>query len=117
MNRKDRLSSTGLKNGSRRHFLQTGGKAAAGSLLATMAVPHVHAAEDNTIRLALIGCGGRGSGAAVNSGQIITWDQVMKSDFQWCPYIDRMTPDSPPPVQADERGHYPVPVPGVWKEV
>jgi hypothetical protein len=22
-----------------------------------------------------------------------------------------------PPVQADERGHYPVPIPGVWKEV
>ena len=55
--------------------------------------------------------------AAVNSGQIITWDQVMKSDFQWCPYIDRMTPDSPPPVQADARGYYPTPVPGVWKEV
>ena len=26
-------------------------------------IPRVHAAEDNTIRLALIGCGGRGSGA------------------------------------------------------
>jgi predicted dehydrogenase len=55
--------------------------------------------------------------AAVNSGQIITWDQVMKSDFQWCPYIDSMTPESPPPVQADERGHYHVPIPGIWKEV
>jgi len=55
--------------------------------------------------------------AAVNSGQIITWDQMMKSDFQWCPYISTMTPDSPPPVQADERGYYPVPIPGVWKEV
>jgi len=55
--------------------------------------------------------------AAVNSGQIITWDQVMNSDFQWCPYISTMTPDSPPPVQADDRGYYPVPVPGVWKEV
>ena len=32
-----------------------------------MAVPHVHAAEDNTIRLALIGCGGRGSGAVANA--------------------------------------------------
>lgn len=55
--------------------------------------------------------------AAVNSGQIITWDQVMKSDFQWCPYISTMTPDSPPPVQADANGRYPVPIPGVWKEV
>lgn len=32
-----------------------------------MAVPKVHAAEDNTIRLALIGCGGRGRGAAANA--------------------------------------------------
>jgi len=35
--------------------------------LAGVAIPHVHAGEDNTIRLALIGCGGRGSGAAANA--------------------------------------------------
>ncbi len=40
---------------------------AAASALANVAVPLVHAAEDNTIRVALIGCGGRGSGAAVNA--------------------------------------------------
>lgn len=39
----------------------------AGTALAGVAIPHVHAAEDNTIRLALIGCGGRGSGAVVNA--------------------------------------------------
>ncbi len=54
--------------------------------------------------------------AAVNSGQIVTWDEVMNSNFQWCPYISTMTEDSPPPVQADANGFYPVPVPGVWKE-
>ncbi len=32
-----------------------------------MAVPRVHAAEDNTIQVALIGCGGRGTGAAANA--------------------------------------------------
>ena len=36
---------------------------AAGAALAGLAAPRVHAAENNTIRLALIGCGGRGSGA------------------------------------------------------
>jgi predicted dehydrogenase len=36
----------------------------AASAFAGMTVPFVHAAEDNTIRLALIGCGGRGTGAA-----------------------------------------------------
>ena len=37
------------------------------SALAGAVVPHVHAAENNTIRLALIGCGGRGSGAVANA--------------------------------------------------
>jgi len=49
---------------SRRDFLKG---AAAAAALAGVAIPRVHAAEDNTIRLALIGCGGRGSGAAANA--------------------------------------------------
>ncbi|HQL24916.1 MAG TPA: hypothetical protein PKY95_10910, partial [candidate division Zixibacteria bacterium] len=49
---------------SRREFLAQSGKAVAVSALAGVSLPAVHAAEDNTIRLALIGCGGRGSGAA-----------------------------------------------------
>jgi predicted dehydrogenase len=52
---------------SRREFLASSGKVVAGSMLAGLALPHVHAAEDNTIRLALIGCGGRGTGAAGNA--------------------------------------------------
>ena len=48
---------------SRREFLKWSGKLGLGSALAGVAIPAVHAAEDNTIRLALIGCGGRGSGA------------------------------------------------------
>ncbi len=56
------------KNGSsRRDFLKTTGQAAAASALAGVAIPSVHAGEDNTIRVALIGCGGRGAGAAVNA--------------------------------------------------
>jgi hypothetical protein len=53
---------------SRREFLQnTGRTAAASALVAGLAVPRVHAAEDNTIQVALIGCGGRGTGAASNA--------------------------------------------------
>jgi len=48
---------------SRREILKWGAAAAAGTALAGARVPRVHAAEDNTIRLALIGCGGRGRGA------------------------------------------------------
>ncbi len=49
---------------SRREFLQRSGAAAAGATLLSLA-PAVHAAEDNTIRLALLGCGGRGTGAVI----------------------------------------------------
>jgi predicted dehydrogenase len=52
---------------SRRDFIRTTGQVAAASALAGIALPRVHAAEDNTIRLALIGCGGRGSGAVANA--------------------------------------------------
>jgi len=54
-------------NASRRDFLRTTGQVATVSALAGVAVPMVHAAEDNTIRVALVGCGGRGTGAAGNA--------------------------------------------------
>src|SRR6185369_7003193 len=52
---------------SRRTFLKNTGTFAAASALAGVAIPHVHAAENNTIQIALIGCGGRGGGAADNA--------------------------------------------------
>src|SRR4051812_5352354 len=54
-------------NTSRREFLKDAGRMAAASALAGTALPFVHAAEDNTIQVALIGCGGRGTGAAENA--------------------------------------------------
>jgi predicted dehydrogenase len=49
---------------SRRSFL----KASAASAVAAAALQNVaYAAEDNTIRLALVGCGGRGTGAVGNA--------------------------------------------------
>jgi predicted dehydrogenase len=52
---------------SRRDFLKNTGRVAAATALVAGATPHVHAAEDNTIQVALIGCGGRGTGAADNA--------------------------------------------------
>lgn len=49
---------------SRRQFLKTSGQIAAASALVGMATPAVHAAGSDEIRVALIGCGGRGTGAA-----------------------------------------------------
>lgn len=53
----------------RREFIKGSARLAAASALAGVAIPHVHAGEDNTIRLALIGCGGRGCGAVANALQ------------------------------------------------
>jgi hypothetical protein len=48
----------------RRQFIKT---AAAASALAGVNIPFVHAAEDNTTQVVLVGCGGRGTGAAANA--------------------------------------------------
>src|SRR5512137_749407 len=52
---------------SRREFLKTSGRLAAATALAGVAIPHVHAAGGDTLQVALIGCGGRGTGAAANA--------------------------------------------------
>jgi myo-inositol 2-dehydrogenase / D-chiro-inositol 1-dehydrogenase len=52
---------------SRRGFLQTSGKVMAGAALASAVVRPGYAAEANTIKVALIGCGGRGGGAAAQA--------------------------------------------------
>ena len=52
---------------SRREFLKHTGRIAATSALAAGIVPRAYAGEHNLIRLALVGCGGRGSGAAANA--------------------------------------------------
>lgn len=55
-------------NPSRRHFLQTSSSvAAATATLAAASNQTVHAAEENLIRVGLVGCGGRGTGAAQNA--------------------------------------------------
>src|SRR5208282_1616153 len=51
----------------RRQFIETAGKLAAVSALANVAIPPVHAAGSDAIQVALIGCGGRGGGAAANA--------------------------------------------------
>jgi hypothetical protein len=53
---------------SRREFLKTTGQAAAAiSALAGVSLPYVHAQGSDQIKIALIGCGGRGGGAAKNA--------------------------------------------------
>ncbi len=51
----------------RREFLDQSRFFLAGAAALGCAVPMVHAAEDNTVQLALIGCGNRGAGAVANA--------------------------------------------------
>lgn len=52
---------------SRRQFLKSSGGLVAASALAGVSIPHVHAAGSDLVQLALVGCGGRGTGAAANA--------------------------------------------------
>ena len=52
---------------SRRQFLQATTQAAAVGAALTATAPQLFAAENNKVKVALVGCGGRGTGAATNA--------------------------------------------------
>jgi len=54
---------------------------------------------------------------ATHTGQYITWEQALNSDFQFVKDIDNMTFDTPAPITAGPDGIYAAPQPGITKEV
>jgi predicted dehydrogenase len=76
------LSNTEKGGLSRREVIKKTGQAAAASALASVLVPHVHAGANSTIRVALVGCGGRGTGAAANalSSKVLPTQLVAMAD-------------------------------------
>jgi myo-inositol 2-dehydrogenase/D-chiro-inositol 1-dehydrogenase len=52
---------------SRRDFLKTSAAVAGATLASGLAVPFVHAAGGDVLRVGLVGCGGRGTGAALQA--------------------------------------------------
>ena len=50
--------------------------------------------------------------AAAHTGQEITFDEFLNSDHEYAPGVDKLTKDSPAPLQPDEKGMYPRPEPG-----
>jgi len=60
----------------------------------------------------LVGILGR---MAAESGQLVTWEKALKSDVELAPGLDKYTMESKPPVLPDEKGRYPVAMPGLTK--
>ncbi len=63
----DKAQTEHRRTRSRRSFLKSTGSVAVGASLAPGLAARAYAAEDSTIKLALIGCGGRGGGAVGNA--------------------------------------------------
>ena len=61
------MNSTSSPTPTRREFIRQTGTFAAATALAGVVLPRVHAAGSDQIQVALIGCGGRGTGAAANA--------------------------------------------------
>jgi hypothetical protein len=50
---------------------------------------------------------------AAHTGRIITYEDMLNCDHEFAPGIDRLTADSPAPLQPEADGKYPVPQPGI----
>ena len=60
-------AQTGANSTTRREFLKTSGKAVAGAALTAAIARPGYTAEGSSIQVALVGCGGRGTGATANA--------------------------------------------------
>jgi len=49
---------------------------------------------------------------SAHTGQLVTFDQLMKHDHEFAPGADKLTMDGPAPLVADANGKYPIPYPG-----
>jgi predicted dehydrogenase len=53
---------------------------------------------------------------AVHTGQIVTFEEMLSSSQEFAPGVDKLTLDSPAPLQAGPDGKYPLPQPGRLKD-
>lgn len=52
---------------------------------------------------------------AVHTGQVVTYEEMLKCDEEFAPDVDKLTMDSPAPVHVGADGRYPAPQPGTLK--
>jgi predicted dehydrogenase len=54
---------------------------------------------------------------ACESGQLVTWDEAIKSEIELAPGLENLTMSSDAPVMPDANGRYPVAMPGETKVI
>lgn len=82
------IGTTGTTGTTRREFVKASTLVAGGALAGALAfAPAVHAAGDDTLKVGLIGCGGRGSGAA---SQALKADERVKLTAMGDLFADRL---------------------------
>jgi predicted dehydrogenase len=52
---------------------------------------------------------------AAHTGQEISYNQMLNCEPEFAPDVDKLTPNSPAPLQMDSKGRYPQPEPGIRK--
>jgi hypothetical protein len=50
---------------------------------------------------------------AAHTGQVISYEQMLNCEHEFAPGVDKLTFESPAPLQAESDGKYPVPAPGI----
>ncbi|MCL4855308.1 MAG: gfo/Idh/MocA family oxidoreductase, partial [Bryobacteraceae bacterium] len=53
---------------------------------------------------------------AAHTGQIVTYDQILNCPHEFAPDVDKLTAESPAPLQMGPDGKYPMPEPGIKKD-
>ena len=53
---------------------------------------------------------------AAHTGQVITYEDMLKCPHEFAPEVDKLTADGPAPLQLGADGKYPIPEPGRKKD-
>ena len=54
---------------------------------------------------------------AAHTGQVVTYDRILNSEHEFGPENDKLTLRSDPPLKPDADGKYPIPQPGILRDV
>jgi hypothetical protein len=50
---------------------------------------------------------------AAHTGRIVTFNEMLNSQHEFAPNLDKLTLDGPAPLLPDAQGKYPIPQPGI----